>query len=66
MNLVVHYSFRFSLSNSTALKPLLAFVDYSSAIFVIILATLIPGKELTLKKIIAVILVFSALVLLAL
>jgi len=44
----------------------LAFVDYSSVIFVIILAALILGKELTLRKIITAILVFSALVLLAL
>ena len=42
-----------------------AIVDRSSVLFVIILATLILQEELTVRKIIAAILVFSALVLLA-
>jgi len=42
-----------------------AIVDRSSVLFVIVLATLILQEELTVKKIIAAILVFSALVLLA-
>jgi len=42
-----------------------AIVDRSSVLFVIVLATLILQEELTMKKIIAAILVFSALVLLA-
>jgi transporter family protein len=42
-----------------------AIVDRSSVLFVIVLATLILQEELTVRKIIAAILVFSALVLLA-
>lgn len=42
-----------------------AIVDRSSVLFVIVLATLILQEELTVKKIIAAVLVFSALVLLA-
>jgi len=42
-----------------------AIVDRSSIVFVIILAALILGEELTLRKIIAAILVFTALALLA-
>ena len=42
-----------------------AIVDRSSVLFVIILAALILQEELTVRKIIAAILVFSALVLLA-
>ncbi|MCC6054879.1 MAG: hypothetical protein LM589_06150 [Thermosphaera sp.] len=40
-------------------------VDRSSVLFVIVLATLILQEELTVRKIVAAILVFSALVLLA-
>jgi len=42
-----------------------AIVDRSSVLFVIVLATLILQEELTVKKILAAVLVFSALVLLA-
>lgn len=42
-----------------------AIVDRSSVLFVIVLAALILQEELTVRKIIAAILVFSALVLLA-
>jgi transporter family protein len=42
-----------------------AIVDRSSVLFVIVLATLILREELTVRKIIVAILVFSALALLA-